>query len=288
MYRRFTSAMAVVLVSAFAAACAEAPTGINPEFAVGDRNNDSSPQGGIVNVCAFMPAAFQTGLVRTAEFTASATGGDVIPGTFFISNDLIDGAFTTCIEAWNATGTSSESVTANLIAFPGLTLDRIVTLVGTGVEDNVGNVILGATSATVNGVNNVIGGSIWFKLELADDPPPSGGQGCTPGYWKQSQHFANWVGYSPNQAFSSVFANAFPNRTLLQVLSANGGGLNALGRHAVAALLNASSGSVDYDLSVQQVIDAFNAAYASGNAGVIEDQKTLFDMLNNQGCPLGR
>lgn len=114
-------------------------------------------------------------------------------------------------------------------------------------------------------------------------PTPGGGEGCTPGYWKQEQHFDSWVGYSPNQAFDSVFADAFGSATLLEVLGLNGGGLNALGRHAVAALLSASSDDVDYDLTVQQVIDAFNAAYASGD---YETQKNIFDRLNNQGCPL--
>src|SRR5215210_35264 len=34
---------------------------------------------------------------------------------------------------------------------------------------------------------------------------PDGNEGCTPGYWKQPQHFDSWVVYSPNQLFSSVF-----------------------------------------------------------------------------------
>ena len=38
------------------------------------------------------------------------------------------------------------------------------------------------------------------------------------------------------------FDDAFPGMTLLEVLSQGGGGLNALGRHTVAALLNAASG----------------------------------------------
>ncbi len=115
-------------------------------------------------------------------------------------------------------------------------------------------------------------------------PPPSGGQGCTPGYWKQSQHFDSWpTQYTPGQAFSSVFANAFPGKTLLQVLGLGGGGLNALGRHTVAALLNAGKSSVSYDLATAQVISAFNAAYASGN---YEAQKNIFANFNEQGCPL--
>jgi hypothetical protein len=82
--------------------------------------------------------------------------------------------------------------------------------------------------------------------------------------------------------FSTVFANAFPGKTLLQVAGQGGGGLIALGRHTVAALLTASS-SVDYDLTPAQVIAAFTAAYASGD---YETQKNIFAGFNEQGCPL--
>jgi hypothetical protein len=107
----------------------------------------------------------------------------------------------------------------------------------------------------------------------------------TPGYWKQKQHFGNWtLPYTPNTKFKHVFANAFPGKTLLQVLGQGGGGLNALGRHTVAALLNAASSGVEYDLTVDEVIAAFNAAYQSGD---YEEQKDVFADLNEQGCPLG-
>ena len=65
-----------------------------------------------------------------------------------------------------------------------------------------------------------------------------------------------------------------------------GGGINALGRHAVAALLNASSAGGNSDLTTAQVIAQFNAAYASGNASRIEQTKNQFAFLNEQGCPL--
>jgi len=113
-------------------------------------------------------------------------------------------------------------------------------------------------------------------------PPPGGGEGCTPGYWKQTQHFDSWPApYQPNQLFSSVFEDAFPGMTLLQVLGLGGGGLNALGRHTVSALL--SSGSVNYAFSAQDVIDAFNAVYPGGD---YEGQKNIFAAQNELTCPL--
>jgi hypothetical protein len=284
---RFTSVLGGVLVSAFTAGCADtAPTGIEADFAVGDRTNATTPAGGVVNVCAFMPEFFEAGPLYATFSAAAGAGENVLAGTFELGNGLYDGALTSCMEVWNVTGSTSATVSATLHSAPGLTLERIVTLVGTGIEDNVAQTFTGVQTASISGVDNVIGGSFWFKLELADDPPPVGGQGCTPGYWRQEHHFSSWIGYSPNQQFSSVFADAFPGKTLLEVVWLGGGGLNALGRMSVAALLNASSPAVSFDLTTQQVIDAFNAAYASGNKRTIEQQKNLFDFLNNQGCPL--
>jgi hypothetical protein len=115
--------------------------------------------------------------------------------------------------------------------------------------------------------------------------PPGGGQGCTPGYWKQSHHFDSWQGFAPTDKFETVFGrNAFPgDPTLVQIAANGGGGINALGRHTVAALLNAASSGVNYDLSVAQVIAAFQAAFDSGN---LEAQKNIFSGFNEQGCPL--
>lgn len=111
-----------------------------------------------------------------------------------------------------------------------------------------------------------------------------GTQGCTPGYWKQCQHFWAWtVPYTPSTLFSAVFENAFPGLTLLQVLELQGGGLEALGRHTVSALLNAAAANVAYPYTVQQVIDAFNAVYPGGD---YEGLKDAFADANELFCPL--
>lgn len=113
-----------------------------------------------------------------------------------------------------------------------------------------------------------------------------GGEGCTPGYWKQYQHFVSWPGtYAPDTLFADVFEDAFSGMTLLEVLELGGGGLNALGRHVVAALLNAASTNVDYDRSEMQVINMFN----NGNPGSkdeYENVKNILTFFNEQGCPL--
>jgi hypothetical protein len=109
--------------------------------------------------------------------------------------------------------------------------------------------------------------------------------GCTPGFWKQPQHFLVWPApYTPNMLFSQVFEDAFPDLTLLQVLWLQGGGLEALGRHTVAALLNAADPDVTYPLEPQNVIDLFNAVFP-GTAADYEALKDYFAVFNELGCP---
>ena len=74
--------------------------------------------------------------------------------------------------------------------------------------------------------------------------------------------------------------------SLLQALKFGGGGLKALARHAVAALLNAAHPDIDpapeYDTPAE-VIAAFQAAFASGD---YETTKDALQASNESGCPL--
>lgn len=116
------------------------------------------------------------------------------------------------------------------------------------------------------------------------------GEGCTPGYWKQPHHFNFWISpydFMPSEPFSVPFEDAFPGKTLLQVLKQGGGGLKALGRHTVAALLNAASSGVDYGLTVDEVIGLFNDVHSvSATKQDYNDLKNQFESLNELGCPL--
>ena len=115
-------------------------------------------------------------------------------------------------------------------------------------------------------------------------PPPPGGEGCTPGFWKN--HPEAFPGeYSASTTLGSVFTGlpeGYADLTFAQALELGGGGLNALLRHAVAALLNAASGDVDYPLTVQEVIDATDLAISTGD---YETTKDLFDLFNNLTAP---
>jgi hypothetical protein len=146
----------------------------------------------------------------------------------------------------------------------------------------------GASTLTVEAIStnsfDPLGASFtWIAGALSIESPP-GGEGCTPGYWKQGHHFDSWTyPYTPETLFSDVFEDAFPGKTLLEVLGQGGGHLIALGRHTVAALLNAASSGVSYDLTVNDVIKKFNDVYPGGE---YEDLKDWFEDFNEQGCPL--
>ena len=113
-----------------------------------------------------------------------------------------------------------------------------------------------------------------------------GGEGCTPGYWKN--HPESWppTGFSPTDDFDTVFGvDAFsPDKTLMDAAWLGGGGLRKLARHGVAALLNASDPAVHYQLAIGEVIDLVHDAIVSGQ---YEPLATNLDTYNNglEGCP---
>lgn len=121
---------------------------------------------------------------------------------------------------------------------------------------------------------------------------PVGGQGCTPGYWKQRHHFDSWVSYEPGDIFRDVFTRG-NRQALLYNLSRGGGGSIAYRRHATAALLNAANPDVNYFQSVDQVIDSVKETYAlvwktpiKQRKAVWNAAKIIFREQNEKGCPL--
>ncbi len=113
---------------------------------------------------------------------------------------------------------------------------------------------------------------------------PEPHEGCSHGYWKN--HTSAWTSpYTASTPFADVFEDAFPGMTLLAVLQQGGGGLNALGREAVAALLNAASPGVYFPLTANDVIQRFDAVHP----GIKSEYNALKDELeaeNTLGCPL--
>ncbi len=109
-------------------------------------------------------------------------------------------------------------------------------------------------------------------------------QGCSPGYWKQSQHFDSYVTYAPTDLFDTVFGETvFPSKTLVQVLGQGGGDINALGRIITGALLNSSSIS-GFPYTSAQVIADFQAVYP-GSKSAYNTLKAKYEALQDP-CPL--
>jgi uncharacterized repeat protein (TIGR01451 family) len=217
-------------------------------------------------------------LDKTGDVTTAAVG-DVVNYTITVTN-------TSSMDSPNCVGSVVDALLGvnqaiNLASGTSVVINASRTVVA-GDPDPLVNTAT-ATCSPV-GFPNVLSAMDTHSVAI---PPPPGGEGCTPGFWKQDQHFDSWVGFSPDQTLESVFDVpddlGLDDVTLLEALSTGGGGVNALLRHAVAALLNASSPDVDFDLTVAQVISMTNAALASGD---FEAQKDIFAGFNEQSCPL--
>jgi uncharacterized repeat protein (TIGR01451 family) len=117
---------------------------------------------------------------------------------------------------------------------------------------------------------------------------PTGLQGCTPGFWRNHPH--QWQVYTTGQSFNAVFGvtqaqTGKPNsENLMAAVRKGGGGWSALGRHAVAALLNAAQSNVAYELTTAQVIARVQAAAA--DPALVESTKNELERFNERGCPL--
>jgi len=117
------------------------------------------------------------------------------------------------------------------------------------------------------------------------DPP--GGQGCWPGFWRDDENFDEWpIPLEPDSLFASVFEDAFPDATLIEVLHTFFSPLAFFGRQTVAALLNATSPQVDFDLSPAEVIAIFNDTYPGTDLDYIE-QGLYLAQFNFQECAVG-
>jgi hypothetical protein len=132
--------------------------------------------------------------------------------------------------------------------------------------------------------------------------------GCTPGYWRNNLalNAPDWTNTAQDHhaSFASVFGISVPqgdaaknnfdegkhkgkgkssldaDPNLAEALWAQGGDWNALMRHAVAALLNAQTGTYAQDAAgvISDVQDAANGVQS------VQDVKNQFDIDNNAGC----
>ncbi|NIS82346.1 MAG: hypothetical protein GTO14_19545 [Anaerolineales bacterium] len=131
-----------------------------------------------------------------------------------------------------------------------------------------------------------VGDTLWLKvLSISGTVHTSPYQGCSAGFWKQEQHLGYWPGeYAIEDSFEKTFSvGEAEEPTLLQALELKGGGLNALMRQAVAALLNAAHTDIEYEFSEGEVITLTQDAFGSGDYQQTADR---FNLANEMVCPM--
>ena len=294
------STLAVVALSFGLAACESptsttspdprtpsAPGGFNFALVPGDpiaRPASASQLGELFIVC-------KTGPTATFDVT------EVSPNPGFLRTITVnDGE---CVLAAAFGNVSREiEVTENVPAGAQLVDVQLTQLTcGAGQAKCGGSQIISGPNTAGNPVTGFVGGgagALGLSGALADFTNrliPTGGEGCTPGYWKNHTGLKSqtnqWppTGFGQGDSFDATFgvSSSFGG-TLLEALNRGGGGENALGRHAVAALLNAAHPGVSYDLDVAGVISEVQSAYSGGD---FESSKNVLAAFNEQGCPIG-
>jgi len=280
-----------IAAAAVLAACSDAP--------VDPASRPSAPSLHVAPLdTAYTTTVCKVGPAGTFEFTSSVWPDRVVPPTGLSGTSLVPVPFNLsagqCVDIFRG-GPSLDGLYVSEVNLPaGTSLEKIVVQLKGGdcavLEEFCPITYTGVNQAYVE-VFEGKGYVITFYNTGAETPPPPppppvGGQGCTPGFWKNSVGSWGPTGFAPANDFDMVFGvNAFnPNITLLSALGANGGGVKALARHATAALLNASHPGVSSDLTTAQVISMVQAALAPG--GDIEGTKNKLAAFNEQGCPL--
>ena len=133
--------------------------------------------------------------------------------------------------------------------------------------------------------------------QLAAYADGDGDEGCTPGYWKQSQHFDSYPeGITPDTLLTDLLGFEIPgyeDTTVLEALQLKGGGANALIRQGTAGMLNVLSEDVDYDFSEATTLRQFQDGLDPQLFDMwpdadddMEQRKDALDAANNAGCPL--
>ena len=127
-------------------------------------------------------------------------------------------------------------------------------------------------------------------------PPPTGNQGCSPGYWKNHCDAWRQTNYRTDQSIQSVFSAAsgyshLSHDALLDALSYHGGSdldgaAGNLLRAAVAALLNSTHPRVAFPRTAASIVNDVNAALSSRNRDTILNLASSLDSDDNLSCPL--
>lgn len=228
----------VFAVAAFLAACTGDAIVTSP-----DAGPQFSTHGyAVVTLCKVNDDA--PGTQVTFDVEVSGPGTYVTPVTVTAVTFAALNVDTDCRQVWWAGGTSDPSyVTVTERVPAGTTLYRIAAFGDVqAMTDN---------SVTVR-VDAYNGAMLAFK----NMGTPTGGEGCTPGYWRN--HLEDWAaaGIDTGDDFDTTFGVDYfdPDITMEEAVNLGGGGVRKLARHGSAALLSASHPDVAYPYSAAEVI----------------------------------
>lgn len=230
-----------------------------------------------------------------------ATGGaSDFGGTFFLDGFTQPGAWIRSVAAVGAAeyeGSHRLYVDAEPMAASSIAAGSVQTLVPSSEPQIGGFVELVILSGARGGFDDLV---MCRMMETSGDDEgslPGGGEGCGAGFWKNPKHFDAWegTGLAPSDGLLAALGGApvgfrRPEHgvdpatlRLGEALALRGPGVNQLTRQAVAALLNAASGDVSYDLAPGEVRDAYRAALDGGDVPATTERLAA---LNEQTCPL--
>ncbi len=282
--------VAAAALAIFAAACSDGSSPVAPDQVLPGpadlawlhyEGPGRDPEPGKVKICKFRDitsANLNPNIGVEGLFTTTATSGTVLFPELELDEEY-------CEYLWEGTENTRITITEDQTG-----PNKLTGLLYYGFRTDIQQWdFIPATTPTITiDVDVTRGTTILYNNRHEVTPEVIGGQGCVPGFWKKSRNYAFWTApYTPTTRFSTVFnSTAFGTKTLWQVLAQGGNRENALGRHAVAALLNAASTGVNYDLTEAQVIAAFNTAMTTGTRTAILNQRNVFRQFNRQGCPL--
>lgn len=227
-------------------------------------------------------------------------GASDFGGTFFLDGFTQDGVWIRSLTAVNAAeyeGSHRLYVDAEPLALSSAAAGPVQTLMPSAEPPIGGFVELVILSGSRGGFDDL---TMCRMMESTGDDGgslPGGGEGCGAGFWRNARHLAHWedTGLAPDDGLPVALGGApdglrRPEQgvdpaslDLGGALALRGPGVNQLVRQAAAALLNAASDAVSYDLRPDEVRDAYLAALAGGDvAGTTE----WLAALNEQTCPL--
>ena len=274
--RRFIAASLMVVSALFIANCSRSsPSAPSPATAESGSLNvvgaatTATPELGRIKVCTTGGGG--------ATFNVAAT--PVSGGTPSVASPLVVGAGLCLIAAedFDAVGGVGANVTTTQTspAFQSVTgLQLGAGVVSSFAASNGGSLFL----------NNFHGYTLTF---VVSPPPPPATEGCSPGYFKTHP---DTPPYDRSQTLDSVLTtNVFPaSLTIGDALSLKGGGVNALARHAAAAILNAAAlpGTYAYTLTqLRAIFDKIEAGTLTIDAAsaLLESKE---DGADGIVCPL--